>query len=177
MAKSAGLYQVRGPSGTYYAVYDPATGRMWTERSEHSARAQAEDAGLELAPVRAITHHALMQLSGRGDTGDRNKVSSPSPAPAAPAREPDENPPRPITSRLPFASADPGGVLVNRPEQVGGVFSGGNPVAPPSQGAAEDAETPTAGAVFNRDVLDEKHPLPRGKGKNPFADRKPKRRD
>src|SRR5205814_34660 len=131
MAKIAGLYRVRGPNGTYYAVFDPATGRMWTERSEHSARAQAQDAGLELAPERAITHHALMELSGR-DTGParpRPATNKTSPAPTTP---PVQKPPKPVISRSPFASSDQGGaVLVNRSGQVGGgLFSADKPVAP-----------------------------------------------
>lgn len=181
MAKIAGLYRVRGPNGTYYAVFDPETGRLWTERSEHSARAQAEDAGLELAPERAITHQALMELSGRDTGGPRPKVSMSAPR-VAPAPEAVEKPPKPVISRSPFASSDPGAsVLINRSPQVGGgLFSGETPVAPPSPagGAAEeDTEAPSAGSVFNRDVLDGKQPLPRGKGKNPFADRRPKNRD
>ena len=180
MAKIAGLYRVRGPNGTYYAVFDPETGRLWTERSEHSARAQAEDAGLDLAPERAITHQALMELSGRDTGGPRPKIStSGTPLPAS---EPVEKPPKPVISRSPFASTDPGSsVLINRSEQVGGgLFSGETPVAPPTAigGATEeDSEIPSAGSVFNRDVLDGKQPLPRGKGKNPFADRRPKNRE
>jgi len=179
MAKIAGLYRVRGPSSTYYAVFDPETGRLWTERSEHSARAQAEEAGLELAPERAITHKALMELSGRDTVPGRPSAAAPPPTSAGPKSPPVEKPPRPVISRSPFASSDTGGsVLINRSDQVGGgLFSGEKPVAPPSHDSAEDSETPSAGSVFSRDVLDEKRPLPRGKGRNPFADRKPKPRD
>ncbi len=178
MAKIAGLYRVRGPNGTYYAVFDPETKRLWTERSEHSARAQAEEAGLELAPERAITHQALMQLSGR-DTGPAvQRPASGSPS-VVPTDKPVQKPPKPSISRSPFASTDQAGsVLINRSEQVGGgLFSADTPVSPPTQTPAEDSETPSAGSVFSRDVLDDKRPLPRGKGKNPFADRRPKNRD
>jgi hypothetical protein len=179
MANIAGLYRVRGPNGTYYAVYDPASGRMWTERSEQSARAQASEAGLELAPERSISHHALMQMSGRDTGGGGGPKMPAAPQPAPSQKDGEDQPDRPIISRAPFAAADPGpSVLTNRSGQVGGgIFSGDTPVAPPTEGAAEDAETPSAGAVFNRDVLDEKRPMLRGKGKNPFADRKPRRRD
>jgi hypothetical protein len=176
MAHIAGLYRVQGPNGVYYAVFDPATGRLWTERSEHSARDQAEDAGLELAPERAITHQALMKLSGRDTHPARPQPTSSSPTPTTP---PEEKPPRPAISRSPFASSDASGpVLINRSNQVsGGLFSGETPVAPPTQPTTEESETPSAGSVFSRDVLDGKSPLPRGKGKNPFADKKPKHRD
>jgi len=178
MAKIAGLYRVRGPNGTYYAVFDPSTGQMWTERSEHSARAQAEDAGLELAPERAITHKALMELSGRDapPIKPRTGAASSLPAPTSPTAQ---KPPKPSISRSPFASADQGGsVLINRSDQVGGgLFSAEKPVSPPTQTPSNDSETPSAGSVFSRDVLDEKHPLPRGKGKNPFADRRPRNKD
>ena len=181
MAKIAGLYRVRGPNGTYYAVFDPETGRLWTERSDHSARAQAEDAGLELARAGDHAPGVLMELSGRDTGGPRPKGSS-SGTPRVELREAVEKPPKPVISRSPFASSDPGSsVLINRSDQGGGgVFSGETPVAPPSaSGGAtvEDSETPSAGSVFNRDVLDGKQPLPRGKGKNPFADRRPKNRE
>ena len=177
MAHIAGLYRVQGPNGVYYAVFDPATGRMWTERSEHSARDQAVDAGLELAPERAITHQALMKLSGRDMHPVRPQPTTSSPTPTTP---PVEKPPRAAISRSPFASSDASGpVLINRSDQVsGGLFSGETPVTPPTQPpATEDSETPTAGSVFSRDVMDGKSPLPLKKGKNPFADKKPKRRD
>ena len=177
MAHIAGLYRVQGPNGVYYAVFDPATGRLWTERSEHSARDQAEDAGLELAPERAITHQALMKLSGRDTHPARPHPVTPSPTPTTP---PVAKPPRAAISRSPFASSGAGeSVLINRSDQVsGGLFSGETPVAPPIQPpSTEESETPSAGSVFSRDVLDGKSPLPLKKGKNPFADKKPKHRD
>jgi len=179
MAKIAGLYRVKGPNGEYYAVFDPESGRLWTERSEHSARAQADDAGLELAPERFITHQALMELSGRDTRPGPSKPATKPPTPTGPTTPPVDKPPKPVISRSPFASStDSGSVLINRSDQVGGgLFSGDKPVAPPAHDSAEDSETPSAGSVFSRDVLDEKHPLPRGKGKNPFADRKPRPRD
>src|SRR6185369_15346139 len=95
-------------------VFDPETGQMWTERSEHSARAQAQEAGFELAPERAITHHALMELSGR-DTGHARLRPATTPTSPAPTTAPVQKPPKPIISRSPFASADQdGSVLINR---------------------------------------------------------------
>jgi hypothetical protein len=49
-------------------------------------------------------------------------------------------------------------------------------VLPPPPAPTDDAAAPSTGALINQDVLNEKRQLPKGLGKNPFADRKPKRR-
>jgi len=179
MANIAGLYKVRGPNAVYHAVYDPASGRLWTERSEHSARAQAQDAGLELAPERSITHQALMQLSGRetaipAEPSRARPESLQSPQPPVPSRPPE---PRSISSRAAFAPSDSDPpVLIKQATQLGGVFSA-NATVNPVDSTTDDPSNPSAGAALNRDVLSEKRPMKSsGKDKNPFADAKPKRR-
>jgi hypothetical protein len=178
MATIAGLYKVRGPNGVYYAVHDPASGRVWTERSEQSARAQAHDAGLDLAPERSITHQALMQMTGRGNVSPPKASSTASTTAATPPSPRPPAPPRAISSRSPFAQLDSNQpVLTSQAKPVGDVFSADAAVERP-QPDAEDPTVPSAGAALNRDVLSEKRPLKgSGKNKNPFADRQPKRRD
>ncbi|HEY8751880.1 MAG TPA: hypothetical protein VIM11_28115 [Tepidisphaeraceae bacterium] len=180
MANIGGLYKVRGPNAVYYAVHDPATGRLWTERSEHSARAQAQEAGLELAPERSITHQALMQLSGRETTIPAGPSPARSNLPQSsqePASSQTPAPPRSISSRAAFAplDSDPP-VLIKQNTQLGAVFSADAAVSP-IESNTEDPSSPSAGAALNRDVLSEKRPMKSsGKDKNPFADAKPKRR-
>src|SRR5437016_17240 len=70
------LYTVRGPRGSYFAIHDPATRRVWTERTEQAARAQASDMGMVLSAEETITHEELMRRTGR------------EPAPVAPLQQP-----------------------------------------------------------------------------------------
>jgi hypothetical protein len=48
------LYKVRRPNGSYFAIYDPQTGRLWTERSEPAARAQAQELGLSPGVAKSV---------------------------------------------------------------------------------------------------------------------------
>ena len=59
------LYTVQGPRGSYYAIHDPATGRICTESSDPRARAQARDMGLMVTHEESITHQELLRRTGR----------------------------------------------------------------------------------------------------------------
>lgn len=59
------LYTVQGPRGTYFVVYDPAAGRIWTERTEHAARQQASEVGLVLTSEESVTHEEMLRRTGR----------------------------------------------------------------------------------------------------------------
>ena len=59
------LYTVQGPRGSYYAIHDPATGRICTESSDPRARAQARDMGLVVTHEETISHPELLRRTGR----------------------------------------------------------------------------------------------------------------
>ena len=65
MASQGILYTVEGPRGSYYAIHDPATRRIWTERTEQAARAQAQDIGMVLVGEEIISHEELLRRTGR----------------------------------------------------------------------------------------------------------------
>src|SRR5215472_16484346 len=65
MASQGILYTVKGPRGSYFAIHDPATGRVWTERTEQAARAQALDMGVALVDDEVISHEELLRRTGR----------------------------------------------------------------------------------------------------------------
>ena len=65
MASQGVLYTVKGPRGNYYAIHDPATGRVWTERTEQAARAQALDMDIALVDDEIISHEELLRRTGR----------------------------------------------------------------------------------------------------------------
>jgi len=178
MATNAGLYKVQGPHGEYFAVYDPQTGRLWTERSEHAARSQASESGLIVDRLQSVTHAALMRLAGRDTTVIRP------PAPPPPNHEPEsserksDQPSRPIISRKPFTRNEPvQPILTARPVQNSSPFATTQPVPPITQPSKADAdsESPSAGSVLSDDILNERPSPPKSRGKSPFADPKPPR--
>jgi hypothetical protein len=65
MAGQGILYTVKGPRGSYYAIHDPPSGRVWTERTEQAARAQALDMGIALVGDEVISHEELLRRTGR----------------------------------------------------------------------------------------------------------------
>lgn len=171
MANNAALYEVQGPHGQYVALYDPATGRLWTERSEAAARSLADEMGLNVDPLKPITHAALMRLAGR----DTTVVRAPAQPKPPPEVEP-EKPQRPVVSRKPFAPVEPTGPIVTATAGHDvAPFATQEPVTPVIGGASSDAPPHAAGHAQSDDVLSEKRtPLTR-RGKSPFADRKPDR--
>jgi len=70
------LYTVQGPRGSYYAIHDPATGRICTESSDPRARAQARDMGLMVMHEETITHQELLRRTGR-DADVAEQVTNP----------------------------------------------------------------------------------------------------
>ncbi len=77
------LYTVQGPRGSYYALHDPATGRICTESSDPRARAQARDMGLLVTHEESITHQELLRRTGRD--ADVAAVQGSKTNPAAPS--------------------------------------------------------------------------------------------
>jgi hypothetical protein len=65
MASQGILYTVKGPRGSYYAIHDPASRRVWTERTEQAARAQAGDMDIALVSDEIISHEELLRRTGR----------------------------------------------------------------------------------------------------------------
>ena len=75
------LYTVQGPRGSYFAVHDPATGRICTESSDPRARAQAREMGLVVTHEETISHQELLRRTGREADG-AGLVMKTNPAPA-----------------------------------------------------------------------------------------------
>ena len=65
MAAQGILYTVKGRRGSYFAIHDPATRRVWTERTERAARLQAEELGIEVVSEEIISHEQLLTRTGR----------------------------------------------------------------------------------------------------------------
>ena len=60
----AWLYEVRMARGTVYALRDIASGKIWTERSEHGARELARERRLSITVEQSISHEELLRLLG-----------------------------------------------------------------------------------------------------------------
>jgi hypothetical protein len=59
------LYRVQRPNqGIYFGIYDPATRRIRTERTEQAAAAVAHEMGLRLEGERDVTHDQWLRLTG-----------------------------------------------------------------------------------------------------------------
>jgi len=92
------LYTVNGPRGSYFAIHDPAVGRVWTDRTGHAARTRASELGLFLVAEESVTHEELMRRTGRDADASRKDTNPDASAPfaAQPAAEtPADPPPRP----------------------------------------------------------------------------------
>jgi hypothetical protein len=76
------LYTVQGPRGSYFAVHDPATGRICTESSDPRARAQAREMGLLVTHEETISHQELLRRTGR-DADVAGQVMKTNPASAS----------------------------------------------------------------------------------------------
>ena len=83
MNDSAKLYEVKTPSGSIYAVHDPASRMVWTERTEHAARDLARDKRLTLVPAGQITREQLVALMGHEQPSSSPSAAGAAPAPAA----------------------------------------------------------------------------------------------
>lgn len=60
------LYRVLRPNqSVYFGIYDPATRRIRTERTEQAAAAVADEMGLQLDGERDVTHDQWLRLTGR----------------------------------------------------------------------------------------------------------------
>jgi hypothetical protein len=78
------LYTVQGPRGSYYAVHDPASGRIFTESTDPRARAQAREKGLIVVNEETITHQELLRRTGReADAATQAPKTNPTPQPLA----------------------------------------------------------------------------------------------
>jgi hypothetical protein len=59
------LYRVRRPNlGLYFGIFDPATHRIRTERTEQAAAAVAAEMGLQLEGEQEVTHEQWLRLTG-----------------------------------------------------------------------------------------------------------------
>lgn len=59
------LYRVRRPNqGLYFGIFDPASHRIRTERTEQAAAAVAEEMGLNLEGEQEVTHEQWLRITG-----------------------------------------------------------------------------------------------------------------
>lgn len=65
MKSTTVLYRVYRPNhGQYFGIFDPATRRMRTERTEQAAAAVADEMGLRLEGEQEVTHDQWLRLTG-----------------------------------------------------------------------------------------------------------------
>ncbi|MDB5331990.1 MAG: hypothetical protein JWP03_3141 [Phycisphaerales bacterium] len=86
----ATLFEVRTVRGIVYAIHDPSTGMVWTERTEQSARLLAADKGLAITLKKSISQDGLLALSGR----DVQRPASKPSAVQQPPRSKHDDPPK-----------------------------------------------------------------------------------
>lgn len=96
MRPTTHLYRVRRPNqGLYFGIFDPATHRIRTERTEQAAAAVAEEMGLKLEGEQEVTHDQWLRLTGivtedeiSAEQAVRDSIASiaqpPKPSPAPP---------------------------------------------------------------------------------------------
>jgi hypothetical protein len=102
--KEAQLYGVRSARGdVIFAIFDPESQWVWTERSESAARQVATEKGYQLVEGGEITHTDLLALIGQ------------KPAPPAPAAARPVEPPKPAAPPGPPPSPLPPSVMVIPP--------------------------------------------------------------
>jgi hypothetical protein len=161
----ANLYRVTRTNGSYFAIHDPASSRLWTERSEQAARAQASELNLSLGAAKSIRHDELMRLLGRAAApNDHRREQSPSTK-----RQEEESPSgqHPIRTRAPFMPDQAPPVMLSKSQSApASAFASDQPVTDASHSTDQDAA--------RDDVLESRAKLPKGIAKNPFAD-SPKR--
>src|SRR6476469_9644641 len=81
MASQAKLYEVEGQHGTIYvyALHEPQTGMLWTERTEKAARSLADEKKLTIIEQLTISRRELLRLMGQ----EPPEETPPAPRPAA----------------------------------------------------------------------------------------------
>ena len=161
----ANLYRVTRTNGSYFAIHDPASGRLWTERSEQAARAQAAELNLSLGAARSIRHDELMRLLGRGAAPQMQSGTRP-PAPRTTTEaDPPRSVPHSVQSRAPFLADQGPPVMLSRSQGTpASAFASDQPVIASTEPVEQDDA-----------VLESRAKLPKGIARNPFAD-SPKRR-
>jgi hypothetical protein len=143
MPGGAVLYTVRGPRGNYYAVHDPGSGRMFTERTDHAARAQAQEMGLIVISEENVSHQELLRRAGReADADTQASSNNPVPQPLASPREdvfPGQTEINVLPPQLPFLLDDTGEAVIARRGHVEGSFFSSHPLEPHYSDLADDA--------------------------------------
>ncbi|HET6248273.1 MAG TPA: hypothetical protein VFE47_11290 [Tepidisphaeraceae bacterium] len=79
----ATLYTVNGPRGTYFAVRNHQTGKVWTERTEAAAVRQAADEQLAIVAGETIGHSQLLDMMIADGLATYHGASDPSAASSA----------------------------------------------------------------------------------------------
>jgi hypothetical protein len=105
----ATLFEVQTARGNVYAIHDPSTGMVWTERTEQAARLLAADKGLSVTLEKTISQEQLLTLTGR----DAPRPHSPPHASPQPARPAPDNRPKESQSHAAPATHKP--KLPNQP--------------------------------------------------------------
>jgi len=108
------LYTVEGSRGVYYAIHDPATSRVWTERTESAALAQARELGILIAAEELITADELLRRTGR-DAPERMPMTQ-KPAASQDRRIPATDPQQPLRAPEPELDVAPPTIPGTMPE-------------------------------------------------------------
>lgn len=120
------LYRVRRRNhGIYFGIFDPATHRIRTERTEQAAAAVAQEMGLQLEGEQEVTHDQWLRLTGivteeeiSPEQATRDSIASigQPPMPVAPA------PPRPVHNAT-FSAEPTDDLLIQRQFQPSTFFA------------------------------------------------------
>ncbi|HEY8751789.1 MAG TPA: hypothetical protein VIM11_27660 [Tepidisphaeraceae bacterium] len=136
------LYMVRGPRGSYYAVHDPGSGRVFTERTDHAARAQAQELGLIVMSAEEVSHQELLRRTGReADAASQAPTANRNPQPlASPQAEtfPGQMEINVLPPQIPFLLDDTGESVIAGRGAVGGALFSSHPLEPQYSDLAED---------------------------------------
>jgi hypothetical protein len=174
MAREAALFRVQGPSGVYYAVYEPERQLLFTEANEKGARDHAAERGLTLMPERQIQHADLMRLTGRDAPARQRPAAKP-----AVVQAPPDSVIEPLEVRLPAnVKQSTDDVIRTQGPSVGNLFASSTPLsetpAKSDDGGKSGPMDARPSDAINRDVLNFIQSPRTGRSGNPFSDRSQK---
>jgi hypothetical protein len=154
----ATLFEVQTARGSVFAIHDPSTGMVWTERTEQAARLLATDKGFSVTQEKTISQEALLVLTGRD-------ASRPPSTPHTISQ-----PPRPAADNQPKESPPPDNRASNRPQPIATSYHWDDDVHPTLDVDVEPGiiiggatESPIQD-VFAQSEIPVKPPAPAGEG-------------
>ena len=129
MPPTTRLYRVRRPNqGLYFGIFDPATQRIRTERTEQAAAAVAKEMGLQLEGEQEVTHEQWLRLTGivtedeiSAEQAVRDSIASIA-QPPKPSAVPPPPPAKPVQNAS-FSNETDDDLLIQRQVQPSAFFA------------------------------------------------------